>query len=126
MSHAEIFRVRVDGAEKTVTFSPDDFVDMSSCQEVGRHLGDLIEGSDHGGGIVDFETLNLDFREIAWLGSVGLNELIGINRKARNQGVRLVLSNVQSSVRDVFKLTRLERMFELLSPVEMPEDAAVS
>ncbi len=136
MSHAELFRVRVDGSEKTITFSPHHINDMTMARKIARHLGELIDNNDQSGdsdsGSIEvddeeqtsgnlaesFETLKLDFREIGWLGSVGLNELIGINRKARSRGIRLVLTNVQSGVRDVFELTRLERMFELWAPVE--------
>ncbi|WP_197231106.1 STAS domain-containing protein [Novipirellula artificiosorum] len=59
-------------------------------------------------------TLNLDLAEVSWVSSVGLNELIEINLHAKKSGVRLVLTNVQSVVREVFMLTRLERMFEVI------------
>ncbi|MEM8671483.1 MAG: STAS domain-containing protein [Planctomycetota bacterium] len=56
--------------------------------------------------------LNLDFRQVNRVGSEGLNELIAINSHARCDGVQVVLVNVQENVREVFSMTRLERLFE--------------
>ncbi|TWU25002.1 putative anti-sigma factor antagonist BtrV [Novipirellula galeiformis] len=60
-------------------------------------------------------TLNLDLGDVDWLSSVGINELIQVNRKARKVGVKFVLTEVGDSVREVFELTRLERMFHVVS-----------
>ena len=43
---------------------------------------------------------------------MGLNGLIQMNSKSRSHGVRLVLQDVPETVLEVFKLTRMERMFE--------------
>ena len=59
--------------------------------------------------------VQLDFTNVDRITSAGLNELIGINSHARNHGIRLELVDVQQAVRDVFELTRLERMFKFTS-----------
>lgn len=86
---------------------------METARQISWQLSELIgedkSQDDHQ------EVLNLDFKEIDWISSAALNELIGINSQARSQGVRIVLVDVQQSVRDVFALTRLERMFEFSS-----------
>lgn len=56
--------------------------------------------------------LLVDMSEIERITSEGLNELIALNSEARSRGVFIQLLDVCPSVRDVFKLTRLERMFE--------------
>ena len=56
--------------------------------------------------------LFVDMSEIARITSEGLNELISLNSEARSRGVFIQLLDVCPTVRDVFKLTRLERMFE--------------
>ena len=116
MTHAELFRVRVDGSEKTITFSPQHINDIGATERLALYLGELMDENQTTSDPQDsFETLNLDFQEIAWISSAGLNQLIGINRQARSRGIRLVLTNVQQSVREVFAMTRLERMFEVSS-----------
>ncbi len=120
MSQTDLIRVRVDGAERTISFSPDHLNDSSTAEQIAGHLNDLVaadDGSAAGGDPP--QTLNLDFNEIDSLSSAALNQLIGINRQARRCDIRLVLTNVQESVRDLFELTRLERSFELTSPEEM-------
>ncbi|TWU59028.1 STAS domain protein [Rubripirellula tenax] len=110
MNSNELIRVRVHGAETTVTFSPDDINRTDTARQISSDFGDWIEGTQYDDCPLD--SVVLDFREIDRIGSAGLNGLIGINSKARSHGVRLILSNVQESVLDVFALTRLERMFE--------------
>ncbi|WP_442505829.1 STAS domain-containing protein [Novipirellula sp. SH528] len=67
-------------------------------------------------------TLKLDLGGVDWLSSVGLNELISINRKARKLGVKLILTEVGETVREVFALTRLERMFHVVWSDPSDED----
>ena len=96
-----------------VSFSTEDINQMDTARQISWQLSELIgkETEDDGRN----EVLNLDFKEIDRISSAGLNELIGINSQARSLGVRVVLVDVQQSVRDVFALTRLERMFEFSS-----------
>ena len=74
--------------------------------------GRLTElGSDAESEAVD-AVLLLDMSDIERITSEGLNELTGFNSEARSQGVSVQLLDVCNTVRDVFKVTRLERMFE--------------
>ena len=114
MNRAALIQVRVDGTERTISFARQHINDVVSARQISWELGELIDQNDLSSDQEDrMEVLNLDFQEIDWLSSVGLNQLIGINSKARANGVRLVLTNVQENVRKVFRLTRLERMFDL-------------
>ena len=111
MGRTALISVRDAGNEKVISFSRRHINTDSTARQIAGRLGELLEGGEER----DFETLNLDLEQIDWLSSVALNHLIGINRSARDRGIRLVLTNVQESVREVFALTRLERMFELMS-----------
>jgi anti-anti-sigma factor len=116
MSQTELIRVRAEGAHKTVSFSPTHLDSVDSARQVAGHVSELLnsdrsETSQH-------SHLNLDFKNIDRLSSAWLNALIGINSEARNRGIRVVLLDVQQSVRDIFEVTRLERMFEFSSTVE--------
>ena len=110
MSHAEMIQVRADGAEKTVSFSPDHLNCVATAGQIAFHLMELMgslkvcESENH--------CLKLDFTRVDRINSAGLNELIGINSHARSRGIRLELLDVQQAVRDVFELTRLERLFQ--------------
>ena len=116
MSHAELIQVRMEGTETTISILPQHLNELAVANEVEKHLRELIEETQlYPSGPAETPTVRLDFEKIQRLGSLGLNQLISIQRAARNRGVRLVLTNVQQSVQDVFVVTRLERMFEIFS-----------
>lgn len=116
MSQVEAIQVRADGAHRTVFLSPGNLKDIDTARWTAGQVKELIN-SDSDLPSEDSH-LQLDFQDIERLNSVWLNELIGINRKARSRGVRLVLVNVQESVRDVFSVTRIDRLFEFSSTAE--------
>jgi anti-anti-sigma factor len=113
MSEFELVRINSEGTSRMVSFSSEHINRMETARQISWQLSELIGEDKSQDGRQ--EVLNLDFKEIDWISSAGLNELIGINSQARSQGVRIVLVDVQQSVRDVFALTRLERMFEFSS-----------
>ena len=69
----------------------------------------VAESLDAGG----VGVIALDLGEMKMLTSQTLNELITLNTRAKSCGVRLVLTNLADDLRDIFAITRLERMFEL-------------
>ena len=54
----------------------------------------------------------VDLGQVTWISSVGLNELIRLQTQSRSSGVSLRLRSLHAAVRDVFRITRLERIFE--------------
>ncbi len=59
------------------------------------------------------EVLYVDLAKYSRLSSEMLNQLIQVNCHARSNGARLVLSNLNEPLVEVFRLTRLDRLFEL-------------
>jgi anti-anti-sigma factor len=55
----------------------------------------------------------IDLGEIARITSETLNQLIEVNCRARMTGIRLVLSNLNPTLLQVFRVTRLDRLFEI-------------
>jgi len=110
MSQLELIRISFEGTSRMVSFSSENINRIETARQISWQLTELLSNDKS----IDNEqdSLNLDFKEIDRISSAGLNELIAINSQARNLGVQLVLVDVQQSVRDVFALTRLERMFE--------------
>ncbi len=103
-----------------VSFSSEHINRMETARQIGWQLSELI-GKDFAK-LQDDACLKLDFKQIHWISSAGLNELIGINSQARSHGVRVVLVNVPPSVRDIFAITRLERMFEFSGQLELLQE----
>src|SRR5437773_212813 len=55
----------------------------------------------------------LDLTEVKYVPSLGLGTLVMLNRKLKDNGQRFVLVGVQSDVRNVLSLTRLDQLFEM-------------
>ena len=108
MPNAKPLRVTSRGQQTTITFL-DGHLNQMGVATYSNHLEELSPIEPCSDSCV---RLNLDLQRVERISSAGLNELIGINSLARSRGVRLVLLDVQDSVREIFALTRLERMFE--------------
>jgi len=113
MSHVEMIRVQADGVEKTVSFSTDHLNGSTTARQLALRIGELM-GSLQTSESEDL-CLKLDFTNVDRINTAALNELIGLNSKARSRGIRFELLDVQQTVRNVFELTRLERMFRFSS-----------
>jgi anti-anti-sigma factor len=116
MSHVELMRVCRKGGENFISFSSSDLNQFDSARRIVNDFSDLIENGICRSHPIDH--INVDFGGIDRISSVGLNGLIQMNSKSRSHGVRLVLMDVPESVLDVFRLTRMERMFEFGSTTE--------
>jgi len=57
--------------------------------------------------------IRLDFRRVEWVGSAAVGTLIGLNRRVLGGNGRLVLDNVNETVADVLRLTRLDQVLEI-------------
>ena len=90
-----------------VSLCPRTACDVSQARELGPQLIRLIDGDRP-------STLVLDLGQLAQLSSECLNQLISVNCHARSQGVQLVLANLCEPLRAVFRITRLDRLFELM------------
>lgn len=82
---------------------------LSHVNQTREVLMRVTESLDAGG----VDVIELDLGEMRVMTSATLNELITLNTRAKSRGVRLVLTNMADNLRDVFAITRLERMFDL-------------
>jgi anti-anti-sigma factor len=98
------------GIPKTVSLQQEHLNYIGAARHLALHLEELIANQQPAVGRGPH--LYLDLKQVERITSAGLNELIGINSLARSRGIRLILLDAQESVREIFALTRLERMFE--------------
>ncbi|TWT55082.1 STAS domain protein [Rubripirellula amarantea] len=112
-SNDEYLKVVKQGSETTVSIPQHHLSRCESARKLSSDVCSLVEEIAECDGSDDEQShLNLDFASVDRITSAGLNGLIRMNTKFRSHGVRLVLVNVPTPVREVFELTRLERMFE--------------
>ena len=109
MSQVEVGKTEFSGECRVVSLTHES---LNTTGAIAECMGILAElGRDSLAGRSG-PSLLVDMSEIERITSEGLNELIGLNSEARSRGIFIQLLDVCPSVRDVFKLTRLERMFE--------------
>jgi anti-anti-sigma factor len=80
--------------------------DLSDVRDLGAWLIQLLEDEAP-------KVLVVDLGQVKCLTSESLNQLINVNCHARERGTKLVLSNLCSPLLDVFRITRLDRLFEV-------------
>ncbi len=96
---------RADGVS-VVEFADRKILEELSIQEIGEELDQLVENEP---GI----RLLLNFRNVDHLSSAALGMLITLNKKVKEQNGALKLSDINRQIFEVFKITRLNRVFEI-------------
>ena len=59
------------------------------------------------------ENLLLDFSNVKFLSSAGLGALLALHRQQHQRGGRVSLCNLPPEIRDVFRATRLDQVFDM-------------
>jgi anti-sigma B factor antagonist len=60
----------------------------------------------------------LDFAKVEFIPSLGLGALVGLLRRLKQDGHRLLLVEICPTVRSTFTITRLDKLFEIYPTVE--------
>ncbi|HMQ16727.1 MAG TPA: STAS domain-containing protein [Phycisphaerae bacterium] len=96
---------RADGVS-VVEFADRKILEELSIQEIGEELDRLVEGEP---GI----KLLLNFKNVDHLSSAALGMLITLNKRIKEQDGSLKLSDINRQIFEVFKITRLNRVFDI-------------
>ncbi|MCC5941858.1 MAG: STAS domain-containing protein [Balneolaceae bacterium] len=59
-------------------------------------------------------TVTIDMEQLNYISSMGLSVLVNTYKRLHETGNTLRLKNINSHVRDVFKYTRLDQIFEII------------
>lgn len=60
------------------------------------------------------ETLTLDMTDLDYISSMGLSVLVNTYKRLKSNNHTVRLKNMNSHVRDVFKYTKLDQLFEIV------------
>ncbi len=93
------------GDVTVVRFRDRKIVEEIEIQEIGRELLDLVEVDGR-------QKLLLNFQAVEFLSSAALSQLIKLHKKIEGRGV-LKLSNIRPDLFEVFKMTKLVRVFDI-------------
>ena len=94
-----------------VEFSDRKILEELSITEIGDELSKVVEGASE-------PKLLLDFSNVEHLSSAALGMLIKLNKQVGEQGGQLRLSDIAPPIYEVFKITRLNKLFEIYDTAE--------
>jgi anti-anti-sigma factor len=105
---AKLQRIKVTeaGPISVVTFADSKIIDESEIQELGQELYDLVERDDR-------KKIVLNFANVEFLSSAALGKLIGFDKRVKQHGAELVLSNIRPEIYEVFAITKLTKLFQI-------------
>jgi anti-sigma B factor antagonist len=83
--------------------------DEEMIQEAGRELTDLVEAA------AETKKLLLSFEGVEVMSSAMIFKLVLLNKLAKPCGVKLRFCDISPNVLEVFKITKLNRVFRILS-----------
>lgn len=95
------------GDVTVVRFVDRRILDEANIQEIGQELFQLVERD----GCL---RLLLNFGDVDFLSSAALGKLITLDKKVKAKSGRLKLSNLRPELFEVFAITRLNKLFEIV------------
>lgn len=104
-------RIRQQGNVRVVEFEDRKILEELVITQIGEQLTELIEAEPQ-------PRLLLDFKNVEHLSSAALGVLITLNKQLAEREGRLALANIQPQIYEVFKITRLNKLFNIQSTTE--------
>lgn len=101
--HLEIANI---GDVTVVRFVDRKILDEANIQEIGGELYGLAEDAN-------INKLLLNFSNVEFLSSAALGKLITLDKKTKTKGATLKLCDIKDEIMEVFRITRLDRVFDI-------------
>lgn len=91
---------------RIVEFTNNKILDEANIAEIGGTLNALIDENDQ-------PRLVLDFATVDHLSSAALGMLINANNRIKQRNGQLRLANIKPQIFEVFRITKLDRLFRI-------------
>jgi anti-sigma B factor antagonist len=92
---------------RIVEFTHNKILDEANIKEIGDAIRALVDERDG-------PKILIDFANVDHLSSAALGMLIDVNSKMRAKNGSLRLANIRPAIRDVFVITKLDKLFKIL------------
>lgn len=90
-----------------VNFTSSKILDEQVIQKVGDELTALVEGAGH-------RKVVLNFNKVDYLSSAALGKFISLHKKLATAKGKLILTNIDESIFEIFEITGLKKVFTIL------------
>ncbi|GMU24123.1 MAG: hypothetical protein AMXMBFR13_42000 [Phycisphaerae bacterium] len=94
-----------------VEFEDRKILEEHIINQIGERLSEIIDSESE-------PKLLLDFRRVEHLSSAALGMLITLNKQLGDRQGRMALANIHPQIFEVFKITRLNKLFNIQSSSE--------
>lgn len=81
-------------------------LDEANIQELGQELFELVEQKNS-------RNLLLNFSVVEFLSSAALGKLITLDKRVKSHSGKLKFSNIRPEIYEVFKITKLNKLFDI-------------
>ncbi|WP_442511271.1 STAS domain-containing protein [Novipirellula sp. SH528] len=98
-----------------VVFSNSGVADNQWSEQIGQELQEVVPQTP-------YKKLLLNFRGVSFMSSAMLSQLVTLNQECKAQGVALKFCEASPNVMEVFKITKLNKLFDILDS----EDKAIA
>ncbi|RMH23691.1 MAG: anti-sigma factor antagonist [Planctomycetota bacterium] len=109
-------RISNDGDVIRVEFVDRNILDEGNIQQIGDEILTLVEERDT-------PRMLISFASVEHLSSAALGTLITINKRIRDKGGQLRLTDIDPQIYEVFVITKLNKLFQIH---ESADDALAS
>jgi len=106
--------VETKGEIIAVYFTDGKILDSQRIEQVGRELQEAVPLAIH-------KKMLLNFRGVSFMSSAMITKLVMLNKACKAQGVTLKFCEVSANVMEVFKITKLNKLFD----IQKTEDKAL-
>lgn len=104
-------RVKREGEVIQVEFVDRNILDEANIQQIGDEIGEIIESGPA-------PRLLISFSNVDHLSSAALGMLLTVNNKVKGASGKLRLANIDPQIFEVFKITKLDRIFQIHETTE--------
>jgi anti-sigma B factor antagonist len=103
--------VRKQDDIRIVQFEDRKILEELTINTIGERLSELADADST-------PKILLDFRKVEHLSSAALGMLITLNKQIAERKGRLVLANIHPQIFEVFKITRLNKLFNIQNTMD--------
>lgn len=89
-----------------VGFMDSKILDSQKIEQVGRELQEVVPKASN-------KKLLLNFHGVSFMSSAMITKLVMLNKGCKAQGVALKFCEVSPNVMEVFKITKLNKLFDI-------------
>ncbi len=97
---------QINGEVLVVGFTDSKILDSQRIEQVGKELQDAVPQAIH-------KKLLLNFRGVTFMSSAMITKLVMLNKGCKAKEVALKFCEVSPNVLEVFKITKLNKLFDI-------------